>query len=106
MLTAMLAIAYTVIATLPDLATRDEYVAWLENGHMDAVIKGGAHSAAIVIVDEPATPFQVETRYTFQTRDAFDQYVARVAPALRADGLERFPPGKGVGMVRRIGRIL
>jgi hypothetical protein len=102
----MSAIAYSVIATLPDPATRDEYVAWLEDGHLDAVIKGGAHSAMIVVLDEPAHPLQVETRYIFATRAAFDQYVARHAPALRADGLARFPPSRGVSMERRLGRIM
>jgi hypothetical protein len=106
MLWHMSAIAYTVIATLPDAATRDEYVAWLEDGHLDAVIKGGAHSAMIVVVEEPAAPLRVETRYIFQTRAVFDHYVAQVAPALRADGARRFPPSRGVGMERRVGRVL
>ncbi len=106
MLSAMPAIAYPVIATLPDLATRDAYIAWLDNGHLDAVIKGGAHAASIVVIEDPASPIQVETRYTFPTKDVFDQYVARFAPALRADGLKHFPPEKGVAMTRRLGRIL
>ncbi|MDX9912350.1 MAG: DUF4286 family protein [Phycisphaerales bacterium] len=102
----MSAISYTVIATFPDAALADEYVAWLEDGHVDAVIEGGAHSAMIVRLTEPAEPVQVETRYAFRSRADFDRYVAHTAPALREDGLRKFGPGRGVRMERRIGSVV
>jgi len=98
-------IAYTVIATLPDEKTANEYIAWLEDGHVDAVIEHGAHSALIVRITEPAKPIQVETRYVFSTRALFDRYVERYAPALREEGLEKFPPKRGVSFQRRVGEI-
>lgn len=104
----MARILYAVTATLPDKRVRDEYVAWLEDGHVDLVIKGGAHSALIVKLEpqEGAGPFRVETQYVFATRELFDRYVERHAPALREDGMKRFPPGRGVSMDRRIGEIV
>ena len=99
-------ILYSVIATLPDEATRAEYIAWLEDGHLDQVVKGGAHTAMIVRVLDPEAPPQVETRYVFATRDLFDRYVREAAPRLRQDGLRRFPPERGVGFQRRLGEIL
>lgn len=101
----MTAIAYTVIASLPDSAIAAEYVAWLEGGHVDEVIRHGAHSAMIVRIEDPSSPIQVETRYVFSTRDLFDRYIAHAAPMLRADGLKRFPPERGVTFQRRVGTI-
>lgn len=99
-------ILYSVIATLPDEATRAEYIAWLEDGHVDQVVKGGAHSAMIVRVVDPPSPLRVETRYVFATRDLFDRYVRQTAPKLREEGLRRFPAQRGVGFERRIGEIV
>lgn len=102
----MSAIAYTVIATLPDPQTAAEYVAWLEDGHVDAVIEGGAHSAMIVRIEQPSDPIQVETRYIFATRAAFERYLAQHAPRLREDGLKKFPPERGITFQRRVGEVV
>lgn len=99
-------IAYTVIATLPDSKTADEYVQWLENGHVDDVIEHGAHSGAIVRMVEPSAPIQVETRYIFSTTAMFDRYVKQFSPALRDEGLQKFPPERGVTFERRIGEVI
>ncbi len=102
----MTRIAYTVTATFPDRRTADDYIRWLEDGHIDAVLERGAHSAMIVRVTEPATPIRVETRYIFSTRAQFDRYIERHAPALREAGLERFPPTTGVTFARTVGEIV
>ena len=108
----MTRIAYTVTATLPDDSTAREYIAWLEDGHVDAVVAAGADSAMIVRLDPPvlqALPpgsVEVETRYVFSTRDLFDRYIEHAAPALRADGLRRFGPERGIRYERRTGVIL
>ncbi len=100
-------ICYMVIATLPSAAVADEYVSWLEDGHVDQVVKGGAHSAMIVRLDpDTAGKPRVMTQYVFSTREVFDHYVARHAPALRAEGLKRFPPERDVRMERLIGTIV
>ncbi len=106
----MSAIAYTVIATLPNDAIAHDYIAWLEDGHIDAVIKGGAHSARIVRLDPddaaPAGEARVEVRYIFSTRQLFDRYVAEFAPALRADGQKLFGPSTGVRFARTVGVVI
>ena len=104
----MTRIFYAVTATLPDAETAREYVAWLEDGHVDAVIDGGAHSGMIVRLDpDPDDPRpRVETQYVFATRERYEQYVQRHAPALRADGLKHFPPERGVEFARRLGVIV
>lgn len=106
-------IAYTVCATLPDEETAGEFVAWLEGGHIQEVISGGAHSAMIVRMDhEGASQDQrgarprIEVRYIFLTREAFDRYVLLHAPRLRAEGLRRFPTERGIAFSRSVGEIL
>lgn len=103
---------YAVLATLPSPAVADEYVKWLEDGHLDQVLNGGAHSAMIVRLERSASDGlsaesrQVMTQYIFSTRELFDRYVEHYAPALRADGLRRFGPERGVRMERLLGDIM
>lgn len=101
----MAAVAYTVIATFPDEQTRQAYIAWLRDGHVDAVIRAGAHTGSILVITEPATPLEVHTRYIFSNADTLDRYLEHHAPALRADGLRHFGPESGVTMRRQIGTI-
>lgn len=102
----MSAIAYTVTASFPDERRRAEYLAWLEDGHVDAVIAAGARSAVIVAVDDPADPPRVQTRYIFSTRESFDRYLRQHAPGLREEGLRRFGPETGVRFAREVGRVI
>ena len=101
-------VAYTVVATFPDVRARDEYIEWLEDGHIDQVIKGGAHSASIVTLDrtDPVDPIRVEVRYVFSTRAMLDRYLEHHAPALRAEGLARFGPARGISFHRTVGEIV
>lgn len=99
-------IAYTVTATLPDKATREEYTRWLLEGHLQQVLAGGASHADVVILDDPPSPPQAQSRYIFPTRASFDRYVRECAPALRAEGLSRFPPSLGITFRREVGTIL
>lgn len=98
-------IAYTVCATLPTRTLASEYVAWLRDGHLDAVIAGGARTAQVVRIEEPAEPVQVEVRYLFDSRGDFDRYVRETAPRLRAEGLARFGPASGVSFRRTVGVV-
>jgi len=99
-------IAYTVLASLPDEPTAREYIGWLEGGHLAAVIAGGATSAQIIRIQSSPDPIQLEIRYLFPNQQVFDRYVAEVAPALRADGVRRFPPERGVRLERRSGVVV
>lgn len=106
-----LPLAYTVVATLPDERTLEEYIAWLLGGHIQAVLRGGATAAEVIGLDRDdrkgsGAPFQVESRYTFPTREAFATYEADHAPALRADGATRFGGRAGVSFSRAFGMVL
>jgi len=75
-------VPYSVIATLPDEPTRDEYVAWLLDGHLAGVLRGGV----------------------FPTPESFLAYLADYAPPPRGDGLARF--GACVMFAGRVGAVL
>jgi hypothetical protein len=101
-----MAFFYAVTATLPDEATAAEYLDWLGHGHTQQVVAAGASSARIVRLDgDPGGTPRIETQYVFPDRAAFDRYVSTAAPGLRAEGLARFPPSRGITMVRRSGEI-
>lgn len=102
----MTAIAYTVFVSLPDEPTAREYVGWLQDGHLAAVITGGATSAQIIRIQSGSDPIQLEIRYLFPNQQVFDRYVAEVAPALRADGVRRFPPERGIRFERKSGVVV
>ncbi len=97
-------IAYTVTTTLPDAKMAEEWLDWLRGGHIADVLAGGATSAEIIALDQPALTFEV--RYRFPNRQAFDHYEQEIAPRLRAEGLMRFPPEKGIGYRRSVGDVL
>lgn len=90
---------YSVIATLPPTLI-DEYVAWLADGHVQAVIDGGAQHAWVIRLEDG----RIESRYHFADRAAYDRYNLTTAPALRADGIARFG-GRGVGFERHFGAV-
>lgn len=102
---------YAVTATLPSPQIAEEYLAWLEGGHVDQVLGFGAHSASIIRLD-PATPVEaaaavqrIMTQYIFATRELYDEYTTRHAPALRAEGVQKFA-SRGVKFERQVGRIV
>lgn len=101
---SLAAIVYSVTATLPDAATAAEYERWLCGGHIQAVVTGGAVNACVSRVADPRTTIEIEARYLFPNRAAFDKYVAEVAPALRADGVARF--GDRVRFSRRVAEVV
>ena len=95
---------YTVTATLPDANLAEEWLAWLRSGHIADVLAGGAMSAEIIALDQP--PLTFEVRYRFPNRQAFDHYEQEIAPRLRAEGLKRFPPEKGIIYRRSVGEVV
>ena len=101
----MTEIAYSVTARCPSQAVVREFIDWLAHGHAQAVLGGGATRATIARSADPADPHRVEVRYIFPDQTAFETYIERHAPALRAEGIERFGAGSGVEFSRAIGRI-
>lgn len=94
---------YTVEATFTDPAVAEEWVAWLRDGHIADVMRGGALDARVVRLDGAELVFQVH--YRFASRESFAHYERAFAPALRAEGLARFPTSRGVGYRRSVGDI-
>jgi hypothetical protein len=99
----MSAIAYTVIATFSDPRVAQEWIDWLVSGHIDSVLQHGATDAEIVRLDSPDV--KVEVRYHFPSRSVFSDYELNHAPALRAEGIAKFPPQRGVSYQRTIGVV-
>jgi Domain of unknown function (DUF4286) len=82
----------------------EAWLHWLREGHIGAVLAGGALDAEIVALDAPTTTYEV--RFHFPSREAFEKYEREHAPRLRADGLRLFHVEKGVIYRRSIGVIL
>lgn len=97
----MCPIIYTVTATLPDEQTCQTYLAWLEEGHVRAVLAGGAIRGEVVRLQ--GSPLRVRSSYEFPDQAAFDAYERDAAPALREDGTRRFGALAGVTFERTIG---
>jgi hypothetical protein len=97
-------IVYTVTATFAREVVADDWLRWLRGGHVAEVLAGGATDAEIVKLDGDVIAFDV--RYHFPSRDAFSRYENDQAPRLRADGLRRFPPEKGVAYRRSTGEVI
>jgi hypothetical protein len=92
---------YSVRIELPSAAVADELLAWLADCHIADVVAAGALEGEAVRLD--AEPPVVEARYVFASRDAFARYEAGPSARLRAEGLARFGPDRGVRMSRSVG---
>jgi isopentenyldiphosphate isomerase len=96
---------YTVAATFAERAVAEEWLAWLNGGHVaECLAAGGALDAEIVAVDGAALTYEV--RYRYPSRHAFAVYERDHAPRLRDDGLRRFPVERGVTYRRGTGIVL
>ena len=100
--------SYTVTATFEDERVLEEWVLWLRTGHLADVELGGALSSEVIRFDlDGDTPsLTCEARYRFESRETFARYVREFAPALRAEGLAKFPPERGVQYRRATGTVV
>jgi Domain of unknown function (DUF4286) len=96
--------AYTVSAYFDDEATAQEWSAWMREQHLADVVAAGALSAVLVRLTD--TRPRLESRYEFASAQAFADYEAAHAPRLRAESAARFPPTRGVRLVRSMGEVL
>jgi hypothetical protein len=103
-----MSIAYTVQCRIEKAEKAAEWLNWLRGGHIADVLAGGAESAEIVQMDrEPGEADHVfEIRYRFASRETYEHYIAHHAPALRAEGLKRFPPEDGFSYKRSVGEFI
>lgn len=95
-------LSYTVRIEVPSRDIAGEVLGWLADHHIADVVAAGALEGQAVLLDgEPV----VEARYLFASRESFARYERDAAPALRAEGLARFGPDRGVRMSRSIGEL-
>jgi hypothetical protein len=97
-------IAYTVTVTFDDPRVAAEWVSWLRDVHLADVCAAGALDAEVVRFD--GSPARCEVRYHFGSREQFAAYERDHAPRLRAEGLRRFHPDRGVRYERSLGDVL
>ena len=96
---------YSVRSTFTNAAVRADFIAWLKGGHLADVVRAGAIDAEIVEFDAVDGAIgDVETRYHFASRAAFDAYASGPAVPLRAEGAAKFPPSRGIVMTRGFAR--
>lgn len=102
----MSTILYEVGVTFHDPALAPKWLAWLKDGHIADVMRGGATSARIIELDRaaPADDPRYVVQYEFASREALDAYLRDHAPRLRAEGLVKFAP-PDVTYDRRIGAL-
>jgi len=99
----MTLIAYTVRCRFEDDAIASAWLDWLRADHLAEVVAAGAIDAEAIRLD--GAPCVCEIRYHFASREAFCAYERDHAPRLRAEGLKRFPPERGLRYERSVGEV-
>lgn len=110
----MVMVVYSVAAVLPSAELAREYARWLVEGHVQAVMGGGAVSARVMAWDAEQGSadrgaggvWKVEAVYEFPDRTALERYIREFAPALRAEGMAKWGPVAGIRFERRVGERL
>lgn len=102
----MSTVLYEVGVTFHDPALAPKWLAWLKDGHIADVMRGGATSARIIELDpaDPGSDPRYVVQYEFASRRALDTYLSEHAPRLRAEGLAKFAP-PAVTYDRRVGTL-
>lgn len=103
--------SYTVTCEFNDRLVAKEWIDWLREEHLRDVCDAGATDTEVIALerDEDQSSRGVwahEVRYHFRDRATFDAYVRDHAPQLRAEGLQRFPPERGLNYARRTGEVV
>jgi hypothetical protein len=99
-------IAYTVTATFANPRIADEWVAWLREEHLAEVLAAGALDGEVIRMDGAEhSAVRCEVRYHFASRESFEAYERDHASRLRTQGLERFPPERGIQYQRTVGQM-
>jgi hydroxyacylglutathione hydrolase len=89
-------LVYEVRSRFVSPALRERYLRWLREGHVQAVVQGGAIDGEVRIEADGA----VVSRYRFASAAAFAAYESGPAVALRAEGRALF--SEGVFMERAV----
>jgi hypothetical protein len=99
--------AYTVSCMFDDPRVAEEWIAWLRDEHLAEVCAAGALVAEVIRCDGVSDgKTRCEVRYHFASRAAFAQYEREHASRLRAEGLKRFAPERGLKYERSTGEVV
>jgi hypothetical protein len=97
-------VLYSVYAEFERVDVAEEWIAWLTGGHLAEVIADGALDATVVRLE--GEPLSCAVHYRFASRESLAVYERDSAPRLRAEGMAKFPPERGVRYRRTIGAIV
>lgn len=97
-------IVYGVRCTFADPEVADRWATWIVERHLADVCAAGAMHAELVRFD--GAPVVMEARYRFDTREAYERYLANDAPRLRAEGLALFPLELGLSYERSVAELV
>jgi len=96
---------YTVQISFTNSQLADEWLTWMKGKHLQDVVSAGAKKAELIeLSTSPNRTFLA--RYAFPSEADFKIYETKYAPALRAEGLAKFPIEKGVTYQRSAGTIV
>jgi hypothetical protein len=102
-------VRYVVRATLRDVSDLDQYLRWLQGGHVADVVRlGGAFSGCVVVLERDAAAGEaqaVESIYEFPNRAALDAYLTGPALQLREEGKRLWMDTGKVTFSRSIGAV-
>lgn len=103
----MTSVRYVVRGTLASPSFLEDYLSWLQGGHVqDVIALGKALSAEVIVLDVvDGGSVMVETSYEFSDRAALEAYFAGPAIELRKDGVERWVETGKATFSRTIGEI-
>src|SRR4051812_3784579 len=99
----MPSVSYVIRASFTNTSIAEDWLLWLQTGHVAEVLASGASSAELIALDAPQSTYEV--RYRFPSREALDAYERDHAPRLRADGLKLFPTDRGITYHRYVGDV-
>lgn len=100
-------VSYSVFIRIAAPEKETSWLSWMKDKHLEDVKKGGAIKATLIRLDPKNTEEIIyEARYLFKNRPDFTRYLEESAPALRAEGLEKFPPEDGFSYSRSSGDII
>ncbi len=100
-------IAYTVTCRIADDGKAQAWLTWLQGSHIADVMAAGAADAELVKLDSddrPGAAYRI--RYHFDSRAAYDDYVANHFPRLRQEVSKHFPPADDFRYSRSVGEVL
>lgn len=94
--------SYTVRCRFTNPAIASRWLQWLKAEHVQDVIDAGAVAAEAFEMTDGELEYEI--RYQFESQEAFEKYNAEKAPALREEGLEKFPLSLGLDYARTTGK--